>query len=246
MKIRTCSLIILCALALTAAALAAPIPPQAPACVTSNDCGTGGLCGRPIGACLKVGTCVTPPAACRATFDPVCGCNGQTYDNECSAGQAGVSVAALGPCEAMACLHNPDCPGGFMCHTATGACGGVGTCGVMPTACSTFMHMPVCGCDGKTYENVCMATHAGVSVSLMGECPGQKCQTNSDCATDQYCMRPGKSCNGNGRCEPRPEVCTFIFAPVCGCDGEIYANSCIAAQAGVSVANAGETCRGGL
>lgn len=243
MKIRTCSLIILCALALTGA-LASPVLAQAPACVTSNDCGANGLCGRPIGACLTAGTCVTPPAACRSTFDPVCGCNGQTYDNECFASLAGVSVAALGPCEAMACLGNGDCPGGFMCHSATGACGAVGTCGVMPTACASFMYMPVCGCDGKTYENVCMATKAGVSVALMGECPGLKCRTNKDCAEDQYCMRPGQSCNGNGRCEPRPEVCTFIYAPVCGCDGEIYASSCIAAEAGVSVANAGETCRG--
>jgi Kazal-type serine protease inhibitor-like protein len=216
-------------------------------CMTSDECGAKALCGRPIGACTRAGACVARPTACVSTFDPVCGCDGLTYDNECQAGLAGVSVAALGPCEAMACLGNKDCPSGFMCHQAAGACGSVGVCSTMPQNCSTFMYQPVCGCDGRTYDNACMATQAGVSVDYMGICPGEKCASNPDCAYEEYyCMRPSNSCNGNGRCETRPEVCYELWAPVCGCDGKIYANSCFAAQAGVSVANAGETCRGGL
>jgi len=62
----------------------------------------------------------------------------------------------------------------------------------------------------------------------------------------EYCMRPGKSCTGQGRCEAQPEVCYDLYAPVCGCDGAIYPNSCFAAAAGVSVANAGDQCRGGV
>lgn len=49
------------------------------------------------------------------------------------------------------------------------------------------------------------------------------------CAPGLWCeMRPGacRVADAFGRCVARPQICTRIFQPVCGCNGRTYGNDC--------------------
>jgi len=207
-------------------------------CQSNNDCAFTDYCARSTGDCAGTGACTLRPEQCLPVYIPVCGCDGVTYGNSCEAAVAGVSVDYDGVC-VPPCQDNNDCSVGHFCLKDVGSCNGTGTCEAVPASCPDLWD-PVCGCDGITYGNDCDAHAAGVSVATQGECP-QPCRDNNDCAVTNFCTKATGDCAGTGVCTPRPDLCTPLYVPVCGCDGNTYGNDCEAAVAGVSVAHSG-TC----
>ena len=66
------------------------------------------------------------------------------------------------------------CGAGEFCSYQLGMCrqpDASGTCERKPEMCAQI-YAAVCGCDGKTYANPCIAQAAGVSIAATGECAG--------------------------------------------------------------------------
>ncbi|CAN5168361.1 hypothetical protein BH09PSE2_BH09PSE2_11430 [soil metagenome] len=132
-------------------------------------------------------------------------------------------------------IANLQCPGGQVCVFSgpnhpdrAGVCrpanggGGGGGGQVCPQ-----IFQPVCGVNGVTYANRCIAGSRGVAVAHDGQCG----------------VVPPRPVPPRPRPYPRPpQVCTDIYQPVCGRDGRTYPNACVAHANGARVRHAGE-CR---
>lgn len=164
--------------------------PDLPACPEQQYCDflDADQCGQ-----AGSGICLPWPALCLySRTGPVCGCDGNTYEDACTIHFSGVAVASEGACERTGqpcggefgetcgdgefCDHdrlrrcvNGDCSDGSQFERVCGGDGEVGNCRVIPKACPAG-HDPVCGCDGQTYDSVCFAQHAGVSVAFRQPC----------------------------------------------------------------------------
>ena len=78
-----------------------PWPPDS-MCWSNEDCEAEYYCWFHDCA-AETGACVLRPEICPELWDPVCGCDGETYENACYAAMAGMSIDYYGPCSQQEC-----------------------------------------------------------------------------------------------------------------------------------------------
>jgi len=110
-------------------------------CSVDGDCGAGQLCER-AGCDAPFGRCSARPVLCSDGAEPVCGCDGVTYYNDCTRLREGVSLRAAGECggNGAPCDATTPCANGGYCAYLAGsdsACASLtrGACWLLPAQC---------------------------------------------------------------------------------------------------------------
>jgi hypothetical protein len=66
--------------------------------------------------------------------------------------------------------------------------------------------------------------------------------SGAQCSADEFCDFARNSCGASdetGTCRTRPVSCPDLFAPTCGCDGQVHGNSCDANAVGTDTSDIG-------
>ncbi|MCP4121125.1 MAG: hypothetical protein GY751_05180 [Bacteroidetes bacterium] len=182
------------------------------------------------------------PLTSGETVQPDCSCAGGTIVYDCPTIQANTGA----PCND----GNPNTSGDIIqndctCQGTTQSC--INLSQIDFNIDCTLDYNPVCGCDGTTYANSCIAENwfgvttwtPGNCVDQTWDCPnlqaniGQSCDDGNPGTTGDT-VQDDCTCQGSPTACINPDLidfsvnCTTDYNPVCGCNGTTYANVCIA------------------
>ena len=143
--------------------------PRPRRCRNNSECRPNEFCAN--NACGQGGMCLLRPLVCDAVAQPVCGCDGVTYWNDCIRSRSGVSAANPGECTSTAanCTDPSACPvAGASCARllpSLSACASPpdGNCWMLPTDCSAANTSEVwtsCA-DPALCDSTCAAIRSG-------------------------------------------------------------------------------------
>ena len=224
------------------------------ACASNADC-TGGLTCQWEGAstnipgqCGGLGRCQRLSDGC-SDWDPVCGCDGRTYADPCTAYAAGVRVASNAPCGGV--LHQ----GPYVCDSDAQC--RHGHCDTVRRRCVHDDPLYACGRDTDCPAGSTCCARNGICIAPGDEalCAPPPPDTFVGCETDLQCQRfdgtywgvgggdsmfcDADACTGLGGCRWALVDCPGTLSPHCGCDGMTYQNRCEIRRAAIRAAHPG-------
>ena len=207
-------------------------------CTINSDCLSNEYCAKATGACDDVGECQPKPTWCPDIYNPICGCDAQTYDNVCLSASTGMNIDYLGECtgtpcdDGNPCTYNDmyigsvcegisyNCDAHLECNSHE--CDGLGGCFFEPTSGTPCDDGDMC-----TIEDVCMSGICQSGALLNCDdgniCTSDSCNFLGGCTNvpdNSMTCSDGFFCNGNETCSDGSCISSVDPCPGPDLDGD--------------------------